>query len=107
MAEQTNAKAIITYTYSGYTALRIASHRPATSIFAFTDNRRVIRKLSLIWGVRAYHAEAFKSIDEYIDDSIQQLKEMDLVQDDDVVIHVGSTPTNERGRTNILKLSYV
>ncbi len=107
MAEQTNAKAIITFTYSGYTALRIASHRPAASIFAFTDNRRVIRKLSLIWGVRAYYAEVSKSIDEYIEKSIQHLKEMDLVQDDDVVIHIGSTPTNERGRTNILKLSYV
>jgi len=107
MAEQTNAKAIITFTYSGYTALRIASHRPAASIFAFTDNHRVIRKLSLVWGIRAYYAEVFKSIDEYIENSIQQLRELDLVQEDDVVIHVGSTPTNERGRTNILKLSYV
>ncbi len=107
MAEQTRARAIITFTYSGYTALRIASHRPAASIFAFTDNPRVIRKLSLIWGVRAYYSELFESIDRYIEVSIQRLREMNLVQDDDVIIHVGSTPTNERGRTNIVKLSYV
>jgi len=107
MAEQTNAKAIITYTYTGYTALRIASHRPSASIFAFTDNSRVIRKLSLVWGIRSYYAEAFSSIDDYIEGSIRQLKEMGLVTDDDVVIHVGSTPTNERGRTNIVKLSYI
>jgi pyruvate kinase len=107
MAEQTSAKAIITYTHSGYTALRIASHRPACSIFAFTDNRRVIRKLSLVWGVRAYHSGLFPNIDEYVDESIRRLREMDLLQEDDVVIHVGSTPTNERGRTNIIKLSYI
>ncbi len=107
MAEQTKAKAIITYTYSGYTALRIASHRPDALIFAFTDNRRVIRKLSLVWGIRAYYAESYKSIDEYIIESIRHLKELDLLQEDDVVIHVGSSPTNERGRTNILKLGYV
>jgi len=107
MAEQTNAKAIITYTYTGYTALRIASHRPSASIFAFTDNSRVIRKLSLVWGIRSYYAEAFSSIDAYIEGSIRQLKELGLVTDDDVVIHAGSTPTNERGRTNIVKLSYV
>ncbi len=107
IAEQTNARAIITFTYSGYTALRIASHRPAASIFAFTDNRRVIRKLSLIWGVRTYYSELFASIDEYIEVSIRRLREINLVQDDDVIIHVGSTPTNERGRTNIVKLSYV
>ncbi len=107
MAEQTHAKAIITYTYSGYTALRISSHRPSASIFAFTDNRRVIRKLSLVWGIRAYYAEAYASIDEYIEQSIQRLKEMDLIQEDDVLIHVGSTPALERGRTNIVRLSYV
>jgi pyruvate kinase len=107
MAEQTRARAIITYTYSGYTALRIASHRPDAYIFAFTDNRRVIRKLSLVWGIRAYYAEAFASIDEYIAESIRQLKEWNLIRDEDVIIHVGSSPTNERGRTNILKLSYV
>jgi pyruvate kinase len=49
----------------------------------------------------------FGTIVDYIDESIRQLKEMNLVSDDDVVIHVGSTPTNERGRTNFLKLSYV
>lgn len=107
LAEQTQAKAIITFTYSGYTALRIASHRPEASIFAFTDNHRVIRKLSLVWGIRAYYSEIFASIDEYIEDSIRRLKEMKLIQEEDVVIHVGSTPTLERGRTNIVKLSYV
>ncbi|MFC2099163.1 pyruvate kinase [Bacteroidota bacterium] len=107
MAEQTNAKAIIIYTYSGYTALRIASHRPAASIFAFTDNKRVIRKLSLVWGIRAYYSDLFASINDYYNESTARLKELDLIQDDDVIIHVGSTPTLERGRTNIVKLSYV
>ncbi len=107
MAEQTRAKAIVTFTYSGYTALRIASHRPAASIFAFTDNIRIIRKLSLVWGIRAYYSELFASIDDYFDHSINHLKELGLIHDDDVVIHVGSTPTPERGRTNIVKLSYV
>jgi pyruvate kinase len=107
MAEQTRAKAIVTFTYSGYTALRIASHRPDASIFAFTDNPRIIRKLSLVWGLRASSSEAYASIDEYIDHSISRLKELDLIHEDDVVIHVGSTPTLERGRTNIVKLSYV
>jgi pyruvate kinase len=107
MAEQTTAKAIITYTNTGYTALRIASHRPAAAIFAFTDNKRVIRKLSLIWGIRAYHSEVFPNIDDYIRHSIERLKDMKLIAEDDVVIHVGSTPTNERGRTNVIKLSYV
>ena len=107
MAEQTHAKAIITFTSSGYTAFQIASHRPKADIFAFTHNERIIRKLSLVWGVRAYHARTFDNIDEYIEHSIDRLKELGLIHEEDVVIHVGSTPILERGRTKLLKLSYV
>jgi len=32
---------------------------------------------------------------------------LNLIQEEDVVIHVGSTPVPERGRTNMIKLSYV
>ncbi len=107
MAEQTQAKAIITFTHSGYTAYRIASHRPEAMIFAFTDNKPIINKLSLVWGIRTYFTETFNNIDEAIDGSIERLLEMKLIQEEDVVIHVGSTPVPERGRTNMIKLSYV
>jgi pyruvate kinase len=107
LAEQTAARAIIVFTHSGYTAYRIASHRPESMIFAFTDNQRIINRLSLVWGVRAYYAETFSSVDEAINQSTQKLLEMNLIQEEDVVIHVGSTPVPERGRTNMIKLSYV
>jgi pyruvate kinase len=107
LAEQTNARAIVVFTHSGYTAYRIASHRPEANIFAFSDNQRIINKLSLVWGVRAYYSDTTSNIDEAIDQSTQRLLEMNLVQEEDVVIHVGSTPVPERGRTNMIKLSYV
>ena len=107
LAEQTDARAIITFTHSGYTAYRIASHRPKANIFAYTDNKRIINKLSMVWGVRTYYTETFSSIDEAINHSIERLLEMNLIQEEDVIIHVGSTPVPERGRTNMIKLSYV
>ena len=107
LAEQTTARAIVVFTHSGYTAYRIASHRPEANIFAFSDNQRIINKLSLVWGVRAYFSDTFTNIDEAIDQSTQKLLEMKLIQEEDVLIHVGSTPVPERGRTNMIKLSYV
>jgi pyruvate kinase len=107
LAEQTDAAAIITFTHSGYTAYRIASHRPKANIFAFTDNKSIINKLSLVWGVRTYFTDSFNNIDEAIDGSIERLLEMKLIQEEDVVVHVGSTPVPEHGRTNMVKLSYV
>ncbi len=107
LAEQTDARAIITFTHSGYTAYRIASHRPKANIFAYTDNKRIINKLSMVWGVRTYYTDTFSTIDEAINHSIERLLEMNLIQEEDVIIHVGSTPVPERGRTNMIKLSYV
>jgi pyruvate kinase len=107
MAEQTKARAIITFTHSGYTAFQIASHRPKADIFVFTDNEKLLRKLSLVWGVRSFHSKVFDNIDEYISYSIDQLRNQKLINEEDVVVHVGSTPILERGRTNMIKLSYV
>ena len=107
MAKQAKAKAIITFTHSGYTAFQIASYRPDVNIFAFTDNERLLRKLSMVWGVRSFYSKVYKNIDDYIRHSIDKLLELKLIREEDVVVHVGSTPILERGRTNMIKLSYV
>jgi pyruvate kinase len=107
MASQTNATAIITFTYSGYTAFKISSHRPKAGIFAFTRNTNLLRKMSLVWGVRAFFKDERESIDDAIQYSIDFLKEKKLIKEGDVVIHVGSTPYKDKGQTNMIKLSYV
>ena len=107
MASQTNATAIITFTYSGYTAFKISSHRPDADIFVFTRNKTLLRKMSLVWGVRAYYFDEHDNMDDAIHHSINFLKTNSLIQDGDVVVHVGSTPYKDKGQTNIVKLSYV
>ena len=107
MAKQTGAKAIVIFTNSGYTAFRIASYRPEANIFAFTMNRNLIPVLSLVWGVRAIMSPGHNNIDDYINHSIEYLVEKDLIKPGSVIVHAGSIPILERGRTNMLKLSYI
>jgi len=107
MANQANAKAIVTFTFSGYTAMRISSHRPQAETFIFTRNKALVRKMALIWGAHAYHSEETDSIDDAIEQSIVKLKDRGYIESGDVVIHVGSTPFDEKGQTNMIKLSYV
>lgn len=107
MASQTNAKAIVTFTYSGYTAFKISSHRPDASIFVFTRNKTLLRKMSLVWGVRAFTFEDYNKMDDAIQHSLNFLKNNDYINEGDVVVHVGSTPFEEKGQTNMLKVSYV
>jgi pyruvate kinase len=107
LASQTNAKAIVTFTNSGYTAYKISSYRPKSAIYAFSRNPALLRKLSLLWGVKAFYFEDHEKIDDAITYSIEILKSHALLKDNDVVVHAGSTPFEERGQTNMIKVSYV
>lgn len=107
MAQQTNARAIVTFTHSGYTAFKISSYRPKASIFAITTNKSLLPMLSLVWGVRAFIGKESTNMAEYIEDSIKFLLDKKLIFEGDVIVHVGSMPLTRRGRTNMLKLSYI
>jgi len=107
LAEQVNAAAIITLTYSGYTAIQISSHRPKSPIFTFTMNHDLINDLSLVWGVRTFYFGECEHINDYIDYTGDFLVSQNLLKKGDLVIHVGSIPINERGKTNMLKLTRV
>lgn len=107
LAKQTKAKAIIVFTHSGNTAYKVSSYRPEADIFAITPNQAIIRKLSLLWGVRAFFNDEEPDIEIAIQQSIDFLKKQDLIADGEVVIHVGSSPASKRGKTNLIRISYV
>jgi pyruvate kinase len=107
LADQAKAKAIVVFTFSGYTALRIASQRPQAETFVFTRNRALVSKMALVWGMHAYHCNEVNNIDQAIEQSIAELKKRGYVKSGDVVVLVGSTPFEEKGQTNMIKLSCV
>jgi pyruvate kinase len=107
LAKQATAKAIISMTNSGYTAFKIASQRPQSNIFIFTDNQQLLTTLSLLWGVQTFYYDRYESTDQTISDIIDILKNKNLLIQDDLVINIASMPMKERGRTNMMKLSQV
>ena len=107
LAKEADVKAIITMTNSGYSAFKLASHRPKARIFVFTENRSLLTTLSLVWGVTGYYYDKYESTDQTISDLKEFLKNNHLVKTDDLVVNIASMPLKERGRTNMLKLSYI
>lgn len=107
LARDTQAKAIIGMTRSGYTASRISSHRPKAGIFVFTGDKTLLNMLSLLWGVRGFYYDKATTTDEAFQDAQQILVEKGLLQSGDLVINTASMPLGEDQRTNMLKLSVV
>jgi pyruvate kinase len=107
LAQQTRAKAIIAITNSGYTAYRLASFRPEANIFAVTHNEKLLQKLSLVWGVRAFYVQSYEAINDVYIESIRIMKTNHLTEKGDILVHIGSIPLNRKGSANIIKVTQV
>lgn len=107
IADQIDATAILTMTFSGYTALKIAGHRPKTKIIVFTANRQIMNQMSLVWGVEAFFYDKMESTDKSFKDIKAILKESGTVKDGDLIVNIASMPIEERGFTNMLKISAI
>ena len=107
IAETTGAEAIITLTYSGYTAFQISAHRPHARIIVYTSNPRVLTMLNLLWGVKAFYYDMNKSTDETIIQVNMLTHNYGYVEKGDFVVNLNAMPAYEGGKTNTLRLSTI
>ncbi|MDQ0476143.1 MULTISPECIES: pyruvate kinase [Chryseobacterium] len=107
IAKTTNVEAIVTLTYSGYTAFQISAHRPNSNIIVFSSNKRVITMLNLLWGVRAFYYDMQKSTDETIIQVNMLAHTYGYVEKGDFVLNLNATPAYEDGKTNTLRLTNI
>lgn len=107
IAETTSAEAIITLTYSGYTAFQISAHRPHARIIVFTSNQRVLTMLNLLWGVKAFYYDMNKSTDETVIQVNMLTHHYGYVEKGDFVVNLNAMPVYEGGKTNTLRLTNI
>jgi pyruvate kinase len=107
MANDTEAAAICTLTNSGYTAFQISSWRPRTHVLAFSTDKRILGKLNLLWGVRAFYYDKNLSTDDTVVDINNIAKGKGFVASGDIIINLVSMPADARGMVNTLRVSEI
>ena len=107
LALRVNADAIITMSFSGYTAFKISSQRPKAPVYVFTSNPKILSQLNLLWGVHAFYYNKRISTDHTIADIKYLLKKSNTLKKGDMVINIASIPLEDLGGSNMLKLSKV
>ena len=103
VAEQINARAIVSATMSGYTATQIARHRPPTPVMAVSPVEKTQRKLSLVWGVECILVKDFSHTDGMLSQTIAVMERYNLDPGDKVVITAG-VPFGLAGQTNLIQV---
>ncbi|RVU55090.1 pyruvate kinase [Anaerosphaera multitolerans] len=107
IAEDLEARAIITATTSGHTTRAISKFRPKSEIIAATPYERVRRQLSLEWGVVSVLVPDLRNTDDVIDVSIKKSLQENLVSPGDVVIVTAGVPVGLAGSTNLIKVQTI
>lgn len=107
MANEIEAQAICTLTNSGYTAFQISAWRPSAFILAFTSNKRILARLNLLWGVKAFFYDKYVSTDETVEDINQIAFEKGYVHKGDYLINLAAMPIVDKGMVNTLRVSQV
>lgn len=100
-------KAIVTFTYSGFTARMVAKYRPNINIFALTPSEIVQHQLNLSWGVTSLKMDYIESIDEIIKQTELLLLKNSVVKKGDEIVILLGMPIFAKGTTNLMKIHVI
>src|SRR5262245_43522699 len=106
-ARELDARAIVAFTETGFSARLISQERPGVPIIALTPNPAVLRRLALSWGVTARVVRKVDGTDEMIHEVEAALLGDAIVRAGDVIVIISGAPMWVRGTTNLLTLHRV
>jgi pyruvate kinase len=107
IAETLDLSAIICWTSSGSTAVRVARERPKPPVVAITPNLAAGRKLSVVWGVHCVVAEDAKDLDDMVDRAGRIAFRDGFAKAGQRIIIVAGVPLGTPGATNMVRIAYV
>jgi pyruvate kinase len=102
-----DAPLVVVFTKSGFTARIVASHRPSVPILALTDEPRVCRQLSLVWGVVPRLVPTARGYDHMVAMALREAADLGMVTKGDRVLVTAGVPFDVPGTTNLLKVEIV
>lgn len=101
LAKSLNAKAIVTETKSGDTALQTASFRPDIPIIAVTSDKRVAQQLAIVYGTKSYVRPVHRLAANRLTDWLRNSK---LLKKGDVVVMTAGKYPGVVGTTDTIKV---
>ncbi|MBP3217652.1 MAG: pyruvate kinase [Lachnospiraceae bacterium] len=104
VAEDINAKAIITVTISGFTAFRLSQYKPDCPIIACTTQSVVACQMNLMFGVVPLIIPHEDTAEMLFETAVRQAKLSGLVRTGDQVVLTAGVPLGVSGNTNMIRV---
>jgi pyruvate kinase len=107
IADTLDLAAVICWTSSGSTAMRMARERPRPPVVALSPNISTGRRLAVVWGVHCVVTEDAHDQDDMVDRACRIAFKEAFAKAGQRVIVVAGVPLGTPGATNMLRIAYV
>jgi pyruvate kinase len=108
LADEINARAIITFTESGRTPLILSKYRSSVPIIAISDKIKTCNKMALYRGVLPMLSltsfARMNGLLQMLPEAEQNSKDLGLLKDGDLVVIMAGIPIATTGSTNIIRV---
>jgi len=107
IADTLELSAVICWTSSGSTGLRVSRERPKPPIVAISPSLSTGRRLSLVWGVHCVVAQDARDQDDMVERACRIAFREGFSKAGQRVIVVAGVPLGTPGATNMLRIAFV
>jgi pyruvate kinase len=107
VARTLTASAIVTYTTSGSTALRVARERPDAPILCLTQDLATARRLALLWGAHCVHTADIRTFSEMVEKATRVALKQEFAKKGERLVITAGVPFGRPGSTNTLRVAWI
>jgi pyruvate kinase len=107
VAHTIGASAIVAFTASGGTALRVARERPDCPIIGLTPRPETARRLAVVWGVHGVVSTEIDSFADAAEQAREAARQEGYAQVGQEIVLTAGIPFRKSGGTNILHVAKV
>ncbi|MFT5391037.1 MAG: pyruvate kinase [Gammaproteobacteria bacterium] len=102
-----SASVAVTYSDSGFTAMRAARGRPEVPILSLTPSVATARRLCLVWGVHPVVTLPVHSVQDIVDRACSTAVREGLAERGERLVIVAGMPFGTPGTTNLLRVARI
>ncbi|MBE7212948.1 MAG: pyruvate kinase, partial [Gluconacetobacter diazotrophicus] len=110
VAQSIGAAAIVAYTLSGRSAVRISRERPPCTVLGLCANLPAARRLAAVWGVQSLvvgEHDPAETMAHVVEAAVDLTREAGLARAGDLLVIAAGVPFGRAGTTNTLRVAKV
>jgi pyruvate kinase len=104
IADVIGCAAVVAFTATGSTAIRVARERPRCGIVGLTPVLGTARRLALVWGVRSRVTDDVTSVEDMVEKADKAVRALGVAGPDDRVAIIAGIPFGRAGKTNMIRV---